>query len=147
MSRAYDGSTASSQLPLFLRYLSAIKMIWPQKVADERHDYPERMTEDDEKQVDEIVQKVAAKLPFQVDLVADMGGPSMLQIDLGRRGDPNDPPDTASIDPTMEPVLWMLDVEGGRETIASPYGLEADARDVARWIASEAKRVGSPAAS
>lgn len=104
------------------------------------------MIEYDEDRVDDVVREVAEKLPFEVELVADMGGPSMLQIDLGRRGDPDDPPDTASIDPTVEPVLWMLDVEGGRETIASPYGLDAEPSDVARWIASEAIRVGSPAA-
>lgn len=105
------------------------------------------MIEYDEDHVDDVVREVAANLPFQVDLMADMGGPSMLQIDLGRRGDPDDPPDTASIDPTIEPVLWMLDIEGGRETIASPYGLDADTSDVAQWIASEAVRMGSPAAS
>jgi len=103
------------------------------------------MEEWDEERVDSIVKEVAARLPFPVELMADMGGPSMLQIDLGRRGGPDDPPDTASIDPTVKPVLWMLDVEGGRETIASPYGLDADASDVAHWIGFEAARVGSPA--
>lgn len=104
------------------------------------------MDEWDEERVDSVVQEVAAGLPFPVELTADMGGPSMLQIDLGRRGGPDDPPDTASIDPTVEPALWMLDVEGGRATIASPYGLDADPADVARWIALTAIRAGSPAA-
>lgn len=105
------------------------------------------MTEMDEEHVDGIVRDVAGRLPFRVELMADMGGPSMLQIDLGRRGDDDDPPDTASIDPSGEPIVWMLDVKGGRETISSVYGLDADAGQVADWIASEALRVGSPAAT
>lgn len=100
----------------------------------------------DEEHVDACVQDVAARLPFPVELTADMGGPSMLQIDLGRRGGVDDPPDSASIDPSMEPVVWILDVEGGRETISSEFGLDADPQRVADWITEEARRAGSPAA-
>ena len=100
----------------------------------------------DEEHVDACVQDVAARLPFDVELMADMGGPSMLQIDLGRRGGPDDPPDSASIDPTVEPVVWVLDIEGGIQTISSEFGLDADPQDVADWITREAKRAGSPAA-
>lgn len=64
--------------------------------------------------LDGIVQDVASRLPFGIELVADMAGPSMLQIELGRRGGEDDPPDTAPIDPSVDPVVWMFDVEGGR---------------------------------
>ena len=94
--------------------------------------------------VDALVRDVAALLPFQIELVADMAGPSMLQIELGRRGGDDDPSDTASIDITSNPVVWMFDVEGGRETIASSLGLEADPHEVAGWIAAEAELWGSP---
>jgi len=94
--------------------------------------------------VDPLVREVAALLPFRTELVADMGGPTMLQIELGRRGGADDPPDTASIDPTTEPVLWVFDVEGGRETVVSNFGIAADPQAVADWIAFMAKRYGSP---
>jgi hypothetical protein len=95
--------------------------------------------------IDDLVRHVAGLLPFPVELWGDMAGPSMLQIDLGRRGGPDDPPDTASIDPTMTPVLWMFDVEGGRETIASTLGLDAAPAAVAEWVTEMASRYGSPA--
>ena len=106
------------------------------------------MTVDDfsEDFVDPLVREVAALLPFRTVLVADMGGPTMLQIELGRRGDDDDPPDTASIDPTTEPVLWAFDVEGGRETVVSNFGIDAEPQAVADWIASMAERHGSPTA-
>ena len=94
--------------------------------------------------MDPIVREVAALLPFRTTLVADMGGPTMLQIELGRRGGADDPPDTASIDPTTEPVLWAFDVEGGRETVVSNFGVDAEPQAVADWIASMAERYGSP---
>ena len=106
------------------------------------------MTDDDfsEDFVDPLVRQVAALLPFRTILVADMGGPTMLQIELGRRGADDDPPDTASIDPTTEPVLWAFDVEGGRETVVSNFGIDTEPQAVADWIASMAERYSSPAA-
>lgn len=106
------------------------------------------MTDDafSEDLVDAIVREVAALLPFRTVLVADMGGPTMLQIELGRRGGEDDPPDTASIDPTTEPVLWAFDVQGGRETVVSDLGVDADPQAVAGWIASMAERFSSPTA-
>jgi hypothetical protein len=61
------------------------------------------------KDVGEIVRAVAVLLPLPVELIADIGGLSMLQIDSGTRGAVN----AAAIDLTIEPVVWMLDV-GGR---------------------------------
>ncbi len=106
------------------------------------------MTDLGQERVDAIVREVAARLPFAVELVADMGGESWtLQIDLGRRGGKDDPPDTASIEPALEPAVWFFDIAGGLDTVQSSYGLDADPADVAAWIASEARRVGSPAAT
>lgn len=96
--------------------------------------------------VDPIVRRVAELLPFHTELFADMGGPTMLQIDLGRRGGPDDPPDSASIDPTVRPTLWTFDVEGGCETVVSTLGLDAAPEAVAEWIVTMARRYGSPAA-
>lgn len=96
-------------------------------------------------EADEIVREVAALLPFAVELDAIMGYTGALFIDLGRRGGVDDPPDTAGIDLEVEPVVWMFDVEGGRETIASDLDRSASAEEVARWIAAEAQRFDSPA--
>lgn len=93
-----------------------------------------------------LTRAVAAQLPFPVDLDVDMSYMGVLSIDLGRRGGVDDPPDTASIDFDVEPVVWMLDIEGGRETIASELGPDADTAVVAEWIADQARRAGSPAA-
>lgn len=49
--------------------------------------------------INERVREVAAHLPFPVELDADIGGTFALQIDLGRRGQTDDPRDTAGIDP------------------------------------------------
>lgn len=95
---------------------------------------------------DEAVRTVAAMLPFPVELDADMGYTGALFIDLGRRGGVDDSPDTASIDAATEPVVWMFDAEGGSETIASDFGVDADPADVALWVADQAYRAGSPAA-
>lgn len=98
--------------------------------------------------LDDQVRRVAAHLPFPVsleeDLEADMGGTFTLQIELGRRGGPDDPPDRAGIDPGAGEV-WWFDVEGGRESILSTFSADADPVDVARWITDEARRAGSPA--
>jgi len=95
---------------------------------------------------DELVKSVARELPFVTELDADMGGTFTLQIDLGRRGDPDDSPDRAGIDPEAD-ATWWFDVEGGRESIISDLKPDADPKLVARWIAGEARRVGSPAAA
>jgi len=95
-------------------------------------------------QADELVTEVAELLPFPVELDADMayGG---LYIDLGRRGDVDDPHDTVSIDPQVEPTMWVLDIEGGRDTIVSSLGPAASAAEVSAWIVDHATRAGCPA--
>ena len=45
--------------------------------------------------VDAHTLAVAGLIPFPVEVGADMDGTFALPIDLGRRGDPDDPPDTA----------------------------------------------------
>lgn len=114
--------------------------------------YPKSMTRnadddwgDPNQALDDLTREVAALLPFPVELDADMGYTGALFIDLGRRGGNDDSPDTACIDGEVSPVLWTFDVEGGRETVTSGYGPTSDPAEVARWIAAEARRVGSPA--
>jgi len=96
--------------------------------------------------LDEVVRRVAERMPFRVGLEADMGGTFVQQIMLGRRGDTDDPPDRATIDPGAGEV-WWLDVEGGRESIESPFTRDADPQIVAEWIATVAREAGSPAAT
>lgn len=95
--------------------------------------------------LDEVVRQVAEQLPFKVQLEADMGGTFVLQAELGRRGGVDDPPDRATIDPGPD-EKWWLDVEGGRESMESPFGRDADPAEVAQWITDESRRWGSPAA-
>lgn len=95
--------------------------------------------------VDSRVQQVAARLPFPVELDADMGGTFALQIDLGRRGKTDDPRDTAGIDPEPN-SRWWLDIEGGERTHVSDFGADADPAAVARWIAETARAENCPAA-
>lgn len=97
--------------------------------------------------LDDLVRTVADLLPFRVELDADMSYTGALFIDLGRRGDADDSPDTASIDVEIQPVVWVFDVEGGRETLTSEFGISADPQEVARWISTTAHRVNSPAIS
>lgn len=95
--------------------------------------------------VDAVVRSVAAELPFPVELEADMGGTFLLQIDLGSRGGPDDEHDRADLG--VEPdAVWWLNVDHGQTQIESTLGRDADPVEVARWIATEAKRAGSPAA-
>jgi hypothetical protein len=101
---------------------------------------------DDPTATDAAVRAVAALLPFAVQLDADMGYTGALFIDLGRRGGPNDPPDTAGIDSEVQPSVWTFDIEGGRETIESALRLDADPADVAVWVTDQARRAQSPAA-
>lgn len=100
----------------------------------------------DNEVLDDQVRRVAAHLPFPFTLEADMGGTFTVQLELGRRGGPDDPPDRAGIDPGAGEV-WWFDVEGGRETILSTFSADADPTDVAWWITDEARRAGSPAAA
>lgn len=105
-----------------------------------------RMTDTDAQlqHIDENVRAVAAKLPFLVELEADMGGTFALQIELGRRGGADDEPDRAGIDPEKD-ATWWLDIEGGRKTLTSELGHDAAPAEVARWVTEEARREGSPA--
>lgn len=102
------------------------------------------MTEHELFDVDELVTQVAARLPFPVELIADMGGTFVLQIDLGTRGGTDDPPDTAGIDGPDS--VWWLDVEGGSRTVVSVLGFGTGAEVVAEWIATTARTEGCPAA-
>ena len=95
---------------------------------------------------DDLVRAVALLLPFPVELESDMGYTGALFINLGRRGGADDPPDTASIDALVQPVVWVFDIAGGRKTVMSEFGPGADPMKVARWILEEAEGAGSPAA-
>lgn len=93
-----------------------------------------------------ITRAVAELLPFAVELEVDMAYPDVISIELGRRGGPDDPPDSASIDLSQEPTVWTFDIEGGMETIASDLGPDSDPVVVAAWIARQARLAGSPSA-
>lgn len=95
--------------------------------------------------INELVREVAAHLPFPVELDADMGGTFALQIDLGRRGQTDDPRDTAGIDPEAD-SRWWLDIEGGMKTHISHFGVDAHPAEVAAWVADTARAEGCPAA-
>jgi len=103
--------------------------------------------DDRDNALDDVTRNVARLLPFPVELEVDMSYTGALYIDLGRRGGNDDPPDTASIDGEVQPVVWALDVEGGRETLLSNFGPTSNPVDVARWITAEARRLGSPASN
>lgn len=95
--------------------------------------------------INELVREVAARLPFPVELDADMGGTFAMQIDLGRRGQTDDPRDTAGIDPEVD-SRWWLDIEGGMKTHISHFGVDAHPAEVAAWVADTARAEGCPAA-
>ena len=96
--------------------------------------------------VGEHVKQVAALLPFEVKLDADMGGTFTLQIDLGTRGGVDDPPDTAGIDPDdLSEPQWWVDIEGGRRTFISNLGLDSRLSSIAAWVADTAQAEGCPA--
>lgn len=95
--------------------------------------------------VDNAVRAVEAYLPFAVTLEADMGGTFALHIDLGTRGNVDDPRDTASIDPEDDDLQWYFDIAGGATTIGSGLRLDARPVEVARWIIEQARRADSPA--
>jgi len=96
--------------------------------------------------VDVLVRRVVDIIPFDVEVFVDMAGPDVLQISLGRRGGIDDPPDSVSLDPYVEPVRWTFDVEGGRATFVSDLGVDATPEDVASWVVQLAIEHGSPAA-
>lgn len=97
-------------------------------------------------EIDQRVTDVARTLPFPVELLADLGGNFTLQINLGRRGIEDDPPDTAGIDPDDPDARWWVDIEGGTDTVISPYGLDTPTPTVAAWIARQARTHRCPAA-
>lgn len=98
------------------------------------------------KGIDALVRRVVDLIPFDVEVFVDMAGPDVLQIDLGRRGGVDDPPDSVALDPHVEPVRWTIDVEGGRATFVSDFGVDARPEDVASWVVQFATEQGSPAA-
>lgn len=102
--------------------------------------------DDDYEAIDDQVRRVAAGLPFPVMLEADMGGTFVLQVDLGSRGGPDDEHDRAGIDPEAD-ATWWVESGGGAELVESKFGHDADPAVVAQWVATEARRLGSPAAT
>ena len=102
------------------------------------------MSEQEQRAVDEHVKRVAELLPFPVELTADMGGTFALQIDLGTRGGPDDPPDTAGID--AKDSRWWVDIQGGERSIISELGLNDPPQRVADWITTTARAENCPAA-
>jgi len=95
--------------------------------------------------VDTAMRTVATYLPFPVTLEADMGGTFALHLDLGTRGNDDDPSDTVSIDPDDAAREWYFDVEGGLQTVASGLDITARPERVARWIVEQACQFNSPA--
>ncbi|TIH26668.1 hypothetical protein [Subtercola vilae] len=97
--------------------------------------------------VDEAARAVAALLPFPAPLEADMGGTFTFQIDLGCRGGQDDPHDMVGIDPDYEPLVWMIDINGGEYQITAPHDLDTDPATVAQWITEHARAARCPAAT
>lgn len=95
--------------------------------------------------VDTAMRTVATYLPFPVKLEADMGGTFTLHLNLGIRGNDDDPSDTVSIDPEDAAQEWYFDVEGGVQTVASGLNINARPERVARWIVEQARQFNSPA--
>jgi len=96
--------------------------------------------------VDAHVKLVAAALPFPVELDADMGGSFTLFIDLGTRGDQDDPADTAGIDPDDDTATWWINFPEEDRVEISEFTIDTAPLEVAAWIAHEAAKAGSPAA-
>lgn len=97
-------------------------------------------------EVDAHVKVVAAALPFPVELDADMGGSFTLFIDLGTRGNQDDPADTAGIDPHDDAATWWINFPEEDRVEISEFTIDAAPLEVAAWIAHEATKAGSPAA-
>lgn len=96
--------------------------------------------------VDAHVKLVAAALPFPVELDADMGGSFTLFIDLGTRGNQDEPADTAGIDPHDDVATWWIHFPEEDRLEVSGLTIDAAPHEVAAWIAHEATKAGSPAA-
>ena len=97
-------------------------------------------------EIDQRVTDVARALPFPVELLTDLGGNLTLQINLGRRGQEDDPTDTAGIDPDDPHARWWVDIEGGTKTLISPHGIDTPTKTVAAWVARQARAQRCPAA-
>lgn len=103
-------------------------------------------TDPDIRELNAHVTDVASHLDFPVELDADMGGTFVLQIDLGTRGEVDDPNDRAGIDPTdAHNSFWWLDIEGGTKTIVSNLGIHDDPAEIAAWISIHARAENCPA--
>lgn len=98
----------------------------------------------------EHVSAVAALLPFEVELFADMGanysGHAPLVIDLGTRGDDDDPHDRAGIEESGARPTWWIETEGGATFHDSGLTSTADPARIAQWISDMARVLGCPAA-
>ena len=95
-------------------------------------------TGDEIRALDAAVKAVATKMPEPVEVVAQMGSTSVVQILLGRQWGPDDPADWAGIDPedAHTPSRWWVDLGGGEQTAISAYGPDADPAVVAQWIST-----------
>lgn len=97
--------------------------------------------------VDEHVATVAEALPFPVELEADMGDLSVLQIDLGcRTDDEDDPHDRAGIDPHEPRATWWIEIAGGNDFEDSHLPATTPPALIAQWITARATHLGCPAA-
>lgn len=88
--------------------------------------------------LDAHVRAVAAHLPDgQAELVAEMGGTGVLQIQLSTPADPDDPFDRAGIDPP-EPdqpgTGWWVELAGGDDARLSRLGPGIHPSHIADWI-------------
>lgn len=99
---------------------------------------------------DEHVRQVADLLPFDVELWADMGanysGHYALVIDLGSRGDEDDPHDRAGIEHTGPRPTWWIETAGGETFEDSGLSRLTDPVRIAQWISERARDLGCPAA-
>lgn len=99
---------------------------------------------------DAHVRQVAALLPFDVELDADMGANYSdhyaLVIDLGSRGDADDPHDRAGIDHRGPAPTWWIETAGGDTFEDSGLTASADPVRIAGWISDRARELGCPAA-
>ena len=91
------------------------------------------------------VKLVAAALPFPVELDADMGGSFTLFIDLGTRGNQDDPADIAGVEPHDDGATWWINFPEGDRVEISEFTIDAAPHEVAMWIVHEAAKAGSPA--
>ncbi|MGO2933129.1 hypothetical protein [Microbacterium sp.] len=99
---------------------------------------------------DEHVRQVAALLPFDVELEADMGanfsGHYAFVVDLGSRGGEDDPHDRAGIDHTGTRPTWWIETAGGETFEDSQLSARTDPVRIAQWLTERARTLGCPAA-